>query len=633
MNTFSSALFFSKSRYSLRKAKKVFFEQLKLYKRKKNRLSASSSSEMKKSLERAQEALLTRDLDVIRQKIAELESFSKIHMQKDFLDKLRDFFGAIFFALAIAVIVRQMWFEFYEIPTGSMRPTLKEKDGLVVSKNQFGINIPLMAKHFQFNPEGVKRGGIIVFSGQDMDIHDVNTMYFYLFPGKKQLIKRMIGKPGDTLYFYGGHIYGIDKNGNDISSEIQRENLDKIVHIPYIHFEGKAISSKTPTNGIYNQVVVYQMNEPVAKLQMNANRQIQAEMLPLAKETSPKIQNYEDLWGFKNYAMARILDRKQYLAFNGSNLENIEPCDYYLELTHTPSLKNASLARDYYGRVRPSLGLSKSYLPLKETHLKRLFDNLYTARFLVDKKGFVTRYDYKKSAQSDACSPKLENVPAGTYEFYHGIAYEVGFQGVTKKLPASHPLYKYSAEKALMLFNLGIEMDTRFNPQSPAQALLPSRYAFFRDESLYVMDAPIYLANEKELDEFVKNEHLRSSNPSKNYLPFIDHKKPYNKEGKIDTAFIKQYGITVPDKQYLVLGDNYAMSADSRDFGFVPEQNLKGVPEFLFWPPGSRFGLPNQPFYTVATASRLIVWLLGLSAIIFSVYLHRRNTKLPQKLD
>lgn len=82
-----------------------------------------------------------------------------------------------------------------------------------------------------------------------MDIHDVNTIYFYLFPGKKQFVKRLIGKPGDILYFYGGQIYGIDKDGNDISKELNPEFLSKIDHVPYIHLNGKMEIPAKPTGG------------------------------------------------------------------------------------------------------------------------------------------------------------------------------------------------------------------------------------------------------------------------------------------------------------------------------------------------------------------------------------------------
>ena len=632
MNFSSTTAIFSKSKYSLRKCKNLFFQYLKFYKRKQKHLSPKAKEELKLALESVQAAILSKNLVQAQLKVQNLESLSKIYLKKNFFDKLRELFGALLFALVIAVAVRQVWFEFYEIPTGSMRPTLKEKDRLIVSKNQYGINIPLLSKHLYFDQEQVKRGGIVVFSGKDMDIPDVNTMYFYLFPGKKQYIKRMIGKPGDTVYFANGHIYGIDDQGNDFSNEIQRESLAKINHIPYLQFEQRVKTPARPVQGIFSPVVVYQMNEPVAKLYMSGNREVHGEMLPVEATNGQKITKFNDLWGMKNYATARIIDRKQYLTFNGGNLENIDFSDYYLELTHSPSIEGAKLERDYRGRIRPTLGTSKSYLPLKETHLKRLFGNLYTARFLVDSQGYVRRYGYKKSHQPKMFQFRLENVPAGMYEFYYGSAYKIGFQGLATKLPATHPIYQYKPQKAINLFNLGIELDIRFSPEVQNQSLLPSRYAFFKENNLYVMDTLTYDIADPDLQNFLKNEKLRVAHSAGKYDGFGTATLPF-KEGKLDPEFIKQYGLKVPEKHYLVLGDNYAMSADSRDFGFVPEENLKGVPDLVFWPLDKRFGLPNQPHYTIFTASRVVVWILGFSAIIVSAILYRRKTKLPQSID
>ena len=158
-----------------------------------------------------------------------------------------------------------MWFELYEIPTGSMRPTLEEKDRLVVSKTAFGINIPLKRGHFYFDPNLIHRNQTVIFTGAGMDIHDVNTVYFYLFPGKKQFVKRLIGKPGDLLYFYGGQIYGIDKNGNDISNELNPPSLARIDHVPYIYFNGRMEVPAKPTGGIYSPITIRQMNIPCRK--------------------------------------------------------------------------------------------------------------------------------------------------------------------------------------------------------------------------------------------------------------------------------------------------------------------------------------------------------------------------------
>ena len=41
--------------------------------------------------------------------------------------------------------------------------------------------------------------------------------------------------------------------------------------------------------------------------------------------------------------------------------------------------------------------------------------------------------------------------------------------------------------------------------------------------------------------------------------------------------------ITVPPDQYFVLGDNRDFSQDSRDWGFVPERNIRGKALFVYW--------------------------------------------------
>lgn len=65
---------------------------------------------------------------------------------------------------------------------------------------------------------------------------------------------------------------------------------------------------------------------------------------------------------------------------------------------------------------------------------------------------------------------------------------------------------------------------------------------------------------------------------------------------------IKTYGgnfleigktITVPEDQYFVLGDNRSHSSDSRDWGFVPKENLVGKAWFRYWPL-DRMGLVDR---------------------------------------
>jgi len=64
--------------------------------------------------------------------------------------------------------------------------------------------------------------------------------------------------------------------------------------------------------------------------------------------------------------------------------------------------------------------------------------------------------------------------------------------------------------------------------------------------------------------------------------PFGEHTY-YNVE---DWAYGKTgQVIRVPEQSYFALGDNSAHSADSRDWGFVPEKNMVGKAFMIWWPP------------------------------------------------
>lgn len=62
----------------------------------------------------------------------------------------------------------------------------------------------------------------------------------------------------------------------------------------------------------------------------------------------------------------------------------------------------------------------------------------------------------------------------------------------------------------------------------------------------------------------------------------------------------RPYGpTTVPEGQYLVLGDNRNNSLDSRSWGFVPRENLIGRATVRFWPLQRLGSLDEQPIYPV----------------------------------
>ncbi len=604
--------------YSLYKSKSILNSNWKIFRKNQKKFSEDVLDKIKSKILELERAISDKDREKSDFISKELEQLSSIHFKKSKFEKIYENFFSLIFALCIAVLIRQVAFELFEIPSGSMRPTFKEQDRLVVSKTQFGINIPLTTSHILFNHENVKRMGVTIFTGENMDIANVKTRYFYLFPGYKQFIKRMVGLPGDMLYFYGGKIYGIDKNGNNITTQLQLDELNYIEHIPFINIEGKVRAQSSKTNDVFSPVTLYQMNIPVAKLYSSSKKDVHYEML------SDNATDLYELWGIENYANARLIKRNT--LEHKDVIHQLPVSEFYLELTHHPSISKAKLSRDFYFRMRPIAHLEKSYIPLNESHLQKIWDNIYTGRFIIEN-GYFRRYGVSaKDAQNTHFIPKLKgDIPNGTYEFYNGKLCKIKSQGVTENLPKDHPLAKFDKNHLFALYNSGIECDDRFIPSYNDNTILPSRYAYFSGGDLYLMGAPIITHDDPVLQQFILSELTLKVNSNDTYHPFIDLGPPLNKDGSLNVEKIKKYGILIPEKQYLVLGDNHAMSADSRDFGFVPENNLRGVPLLMFWAPGGRFGFANNLIYPFFTVTNILIW--GTLIIIIGLWYYVNSRK------
>lgn len=621
------------ARYRLHKSKAILFHSFRAFQRRKGRLAPAIAKEFKELALELQDAILTHDRKKADQLARHMQQWSRQNLYRSQFEKFFELAAGLIGALAIAVVIRQTTFEPYEIPSGSMRPTYKEQDRLVVSKTQFGLNIPLTTKHLFFHPEEIKRMGVIVFTGEGMDIHNVKTRYFYLFPGYRQFIKRMIGLPGDTLYFYGGKIYGIDKNGNDITPLLQPKELSSLEHIPFIQLEGKAVAPREPVDEVYSPIVFRQANIPLAKLYLTSKRTVDTDfLLNPATEDHTLLKKFDiyQLWGMENFATARILP-KSVLPGKDRLEMPLQASNYYLELTHHQSAAHPTINRDAYFRIRPSMTVERSYIPLKSNDLEKIWQHIYTGRFIVQN-GYIHRYGMSsEEVAKHSFLPKLKGeIPDGTYEFTDGQLYQVKSQGLLEKCSLDHPLAQFSPRRLFILFNAGIECDIRFLPVYHDQTVLPSRYAYFRNGELFLMGAKIFDKDSDTLQHYIAKEKFKQER-TPDYVPFIDRGPPLKEDGALDKNFIQMYGLHVPEHHYFVLGDNHAMSGDSRDFGFVPESNLRGIPSFLFWAPGGRFGFPNGTIYPFFTWPKLLIWSTLMLLYCAFTFLRIRFYALPLK--
>ena len=131
----------------------------------------------------------------------------------------------VVYAVLIALVIRTFAYEPFNIPSGSMKPTLLIGDYLFVSKMSYGysdhslpFSLPLIPGRILFSePE---RGDVAVFKLPS----DNNTDY----------IKRLIGLPGDRIQMVKGilHINGEAVERKRVDDFVQRDGAGNIRRIP-----------------------------------------------------------------------------------------------------------------------------------------------------------------------------------------------------------------------------------------------------------------------------------------------------------------------------------------------------------------------------------------------------------------
>ena len=170
-----------KSKPSLRKIKKMFVHMLFLLHSMRKKQSKAELKLWKQDLCSLEDSLSAKDHKKASSIACKLDKKVKKDLRKTFFNQVSDFILAIIFALLVASVIRQMCFEHMAVPTGSMRPTLLEKDHLIVAKDTYSLNQPFNNQHFIFQKDHINRMGIVVFTAEDLPMPSAKTLYFYLF--------------------------------------------------------------------------------------------------------------------------------------------------------------------------------------------------------------------------------------------------------------------------------------------------------------------------------------------------------------------------------------------------------------------------------------------------------------------
>jgi signal peptidase I len=131
----------------------------------------------------------------------------------------------IVYAGLIAIVIRTVAYEPFNIPSASMVPTLLVGDYLFVSKFSYGYthySLPFSPNLFsgRILATTPKRGDVIVFKlPRD---------------GKTDYIKRLIGLPGDRVQMVGGvlQINGVPVNRTRVPDYIERQPNGSVMAVP-----------------------------------------------------------------------------------------------------------------------------------------------------------------------------------------------------------------------------------------------------------------------------------------------------------------------------------------------------------------------------------------------------------------
>lgn len=518
----------------------------------------------------------------------------------------------IFLVIVLAAIFRQCCVEQQKIPSGSMRSTFLELDHVLVSKTAYGLNDPTALGHIISPSSRLRRGDLVTFTSQNIPGIDSDSLFLYKIPIKKRLVKRLMALPGDRVYFYGGIVWTLSKEGLLARSDAIFDRGKNDEYIPFQFPKG------TIQRGFINETrapiyLIKHFNQYIASVSREESGTWQPRNL---NSLLPNPEgNLLEPWGMHNYAHARLLLRRQHF-YSVAPSDHVGDAPFLMELSHHPSFTqkaqaNVDAEHPYY--------LHRSLLPITQEAAERLMAQMTTSRFTL-KEGRISRYELDPQMVDhgfDLLPPALPpGHQEGTFEFERGTLYAIAANGARSEVN-EHPLLEM--RYLPMIFNCGIEWNKEHNALPSPSPLLLKRYAYYREGDLYCMGAPLYEAGDEVLERFIAQE-LERKEESAHYPAFLDEEAPTKQR-------IESQGLEVKEKEVLVLGDNHALSGDSRFFGTIPIRNIEGRPVAKIWPTSSMRLELEQPPIATFNLPTLVAYGLILGIYLVARAYHRRPLK------
>jgi len=225
-------------RHAKAEAKQLVGEARRILKKKRYRIPESVSRTLTTSIDEVDGAVRAHEFDRLRQGITDLDAKMDEHLAFARKSQARQYAESIGLALGVALLLRAFVVEAFQIPSGSMIPTLEVGDHIFVSKFSYAVGIPFTnAKIVELGKP--RRGDIIVFKYPP----DPSVDY----------IKRVVGLPGETIEVRHNELFingqpmarehlpqpcgagegGLDGEEDRRSCEVWLEHLDGKTHVTH----------------------------------------------------------------------------------------------------------------------------------------------------------------------------------------------------------------------------------------------------------------------------------------------------------------------------------------------------------------------------------------------------------------
>jgi len=134
----------------------------------------------------------------------------------------REYAEAIIIAMLLAFTIRVFVVQAFKIPSGSMIPSLLIGDHILVNKMAYGFQLPQDCKFDVSFPPMVCYSSKLLIEFDKPERGDV-IVFRYPENEEKDFIKRIVGKPGDTVQIRNKIIY---VNGNPLDDKAWTQRID-----------------------------------------------------------------------------------------------------------------------------------------------------------------------------------------------------------------------------------------------------------------------------------------------------------------------------------------------------------------------------------------------------------------------